>query len=215
MSPHLNHLWATTCPEEPSWRPGENRSSGWHIDPSLKLPESQYNNVDDTVNVPLFPRDRVHAVCSEAVQGEILLPDTVTWRGAGGKVTAKADAVITGEAMRDILMHQIMEAKKFPEMSFTLDSLMGLTKQGKTFFGRAVGTLTVRGVETPVTAVVKAFPDGGGMRVLARWRVPATTLLHELIPRLRHIGLGANTNLWHDFFMGADLVFRPEAMAAN
>ena len=33
INPHLNHLWATTCPEEPSWRPGEGRSGGWVIDP--------------------------------------------------------------------------------------------------------------------------------------------------------------------------------------
>src|SRR6266853_2667034 len=56
MSPNLNHLWATTCPGDPSWRPGEGRSSGWNINPKLKLPRTGYANVDDTVHVPLFPR---------------------------------------------------------------------------------------------------------------------------------------------------------------
>ncbi len=215
MSPHLNHLWATTCPEEPSWRPGENRSPGWHINRDLKPPSVGYNNVDDTVHVPLYPRDRPHPVCGEAVEGQALLPDTVTWRGAGAEVTVRADALITGEAMRDILMHQILETKRFPDIHFTLDSLAGLTRRAGWFFCTAFGTLTVRGVQKPIVAAVRAFPDGGGMRVLAKWRVPATTLLHELTPKLHRYGLGANTNLWHDFFMGADLVFLPETRAAN
>ena len=59
MSPNLNHLWATTCPGDPSWRPGEDRSPGWNFDPNLRLPKTGYSNVDDTINVPLFPRHRV------------------------------------------------------------------------------------------------------------------------------------------------------------
>ena len=215
MSPHLNHLWATTCPQEPSWRPGENRSPGWHIDPRLRLPEKGFSNVDDTVNVPLYPRDDVTPVCAEAVQGQVVLPDTVTWRGASAQLNVTAEALISGEAMRDIMMHQVLETKKFPSIQFTLDSLVGLTKDGDALVGNAVGTMTVRGVQEPVTASVRAFPDAGGMRVLARWRVPAETLMHELVPKLRYLGLGGNTNLWHDFFMGADLVFHTGTAVAN
>jgi len=215
MSPHLNHLWATTCPEERSWRPGENRSPGWRISPRLKLPKTGYANVDDTVNVPLYPRDEVEAVCSQAVQGEVTLPDTVTWRGASALVTATADALITGEAMRDVLMHEALETNRFPKITFTLDSLVGMTKEADGMVGSALGTLTIRGVEAPITATVKVFPDAGGMRVLAKWRMMADTLTHKFVPRLRIMGLGGNTNLWHDFFMGADLVFHTEAAAAN
>ena len=215
MSPHLNHLWATTCPEDPSWRPGENRSPGWHISRNLKLPWSGYGNVDDTVNVPLYPRDQVQPVCGEAVRGQVMLPDTVTWRGARAEVLVTADALISGQAMRDILMHHIMETAKFPDIRFVLDSLVGVTKHGDTFLGSAVGTLTVRGVQEPVTAAVRAFPDAGGMRVLAKWHVTSWTLLSEITPRLRFVGLGANTNLWHDLFMGADLVFRAEPAVAK
>jgi len=215
MSPHLNHLWATTCPEDRSWRPGENRSPGWRISPRLRLPQSGFANTDDTINVPLYPRDEVYSVCSQAVQGEILLPDTVTWRGAHGEVTAIAEALISGEAMRDILMHQVMETNRFPQIHFTLDSVCGLTKEANTLVGSALGTLTVRGVVEPITAAVKVFPDAGGMRVLAKWRITADTLTRKLIPKLRVYGLGGNTNLWHDFFMGADLVFRAEPAAAN
>src|SRR5437867_3402788 len=56
MSPHLNHLWATTCPEEPTWRPGEGRSAGWIIDQAVKTKsKTGFQNVGDTINVPLYP----------------------------------------------------------------------------------------------------------------------------------------------------------------
>ncbi len=162
MSPNMNHLWATTCPADSSWRPGENRSSGWVINPKLKLPRSGYGNVDDTVHVPLYPRHTVQPDCVEAVRGEVVVPDTVHWRGVHG-----------------------------------------------------TGTLTIRGVQKAVTAALQAFPDGGGLRVLAKWRFPAPLLLLDFTPKLSYLGLGANTLIWHDIFMGADLVFRPEAPGAN
>lgn len=215
MSPHLNHLWGTTCPEERSWRPGESRSPGWRVNPRLKLPETGYANVDDTVNVPLFPRDEVEAVCSEAVKGEVFLPDTLTWKGAHGEVTAKVDALVSGQAMRDMLTHQVLESQSFPDITFTLDSLVGFTKQPGALVGSAIGTLKVRGVNEPVTAALRVFPDGGGMRVLAKFRITADTLTKKFIPKLRIFGLGGNTNIWHDFFMGADLVFVRDGAGAN
>lgn len=217
VSPHLNHLWATTCPNEPSWRPGDNRSPGWSIRPDLKLPKGGNNNDDDTVHVPLFPRDRPHPVCTEAVQGSIDLPDTVTWRGATGEIKVLADALVTGEGMRDVLMHASLETKSFPEIRFKLDSLTGMTRKGNEIFGTAVGVLTLRNQPKPVIASVRAFPDGtsGGTRVLIKWWVDAHEVAQDWTPRLKHLGLGAKTNLWHYFFMGADLIFRSEPMGAN
>ena len=214
VSPHLNHLWATTCPQEHSWRPGEGRSSGWYINPDLKLPKTGYSNVQDTVHVPLFPRGDVTPVCVQAVHGEVVLSDTVHWRGAAGSVSIQGDALVTGEQMRDVAMHNVMQTAQFPEIQFTLDSLVGMTKQGDTLRGSAVGTLTVRGVPSRATTVVKAFPDAGGMRVLAKWRV-SMVKLEEMTPKLKYMGLGANTRIWKDFFMGADLVFRPAATGAK
>src|SRR6266446_7229452 len=98
VSPHLNHLWATTCPEEPSWRPGEGRSSGWKAE--VDVPGGT-GNVDDTVDVPIHPRHKVRSVCRDAVAGAVLLPDSIRWRGARGQVTVRADALLMGEAMRD------------------------------------------------------------------------------------------------------------------
>ncbi len=215
MSPNMNHLWATTCPADSSWRPGENRSSGWVINPKLKLPHSGYGNVDDTVHVPLYPRHTVHADCVEAVRGDVVVPDTVHWHGVHGTVAVQGEALVTGQAMRDVMMHQVMQTTRFPEIQFTLDSLVDLTKRADTLVGRAIGTLTIRGVQKAVTATLQAFPDGGGLRVLARWRFPAPLLLLDFTPKLSYLGLGANTMIWHDIFMGADLVFRPETAAAN
>jgi hypothetical protein len=208
MSPNLNHLWATTCPGDSSWRPGEGRSSGWYINPKLKLPKYGYANVDDTVNVPLFPRHKVYPSCTEAIRGEVVAPDTIHWIGTLGTVLVKGEAFVTGESMRDLLMHQVMQTSQFPDIAFSLDSLTTLSKRGDTLFGKAVGVLTFRDNKAPTVAEVKAFRDGGGMRVLAKWRVPASAL-HVMTPKLHYLGLGLNTNIWHDFFMGADIVFRP------
>ena len=215
MSPHLNHLWGTTCPEERSWRPGENRSPGWRINPRLRLPGAGAAGSDDTLNVPLFPRDEVEAVCSAAVQGDVTLPDTVTWRGARGTVTAQADGLVSGQAMRDMLMHQVLETKSFPQIRFVLDSLVDMRKQEGAIVGSMFGMLTVRGIDEPIIASVKVFPDAGGMRVLAKWHITADTLTHKIIPKIRIYGLGGNTNIWHDFYMGADLVFQREDTGAH
>jgi len=214
MSPHLNHLWATTCPGDPDWRPGEGRSSGFTINPKLKLPRTGYANVDDTVHVPMYPRHTVSPVCQEAIRGEVVVPDTLHWRGVLGTVAVHGDALVTGEAMRDVMMHQVMQTMLHPEIDFVLDSLVGMTKQADTLVGHAMGTLTVSGVPKRIDAALKAFPDAGGMRVLVKWRMPATALL-ELAPKLHYLGLGVTTHIWHTFFMGADLMFRRGPATAN
>src|SRR5918999_1536093 len=75
VSPHLNHLWATTCPEEGSWRPGEGRSGGWAINRDLRTPYSGGTTGDqavaDTINIPLYPRGKVETVCTQAGQGAV------------------------------------------------------------------------------------------------------------------------------------------------
>src|SRR4029077_3587086 len=144
---------------------------------------------------------------------EVVVADTVHWGGVRGTVAVRGDSLISGQAMRDVAMHRVMETTQFPEVQFTLDSLVGLATQGDTLFGRAVGTLTLRGVPTPTTARVKVFHDAGKMRVLAKWRVPVLTLL-KLAPRLEYVSL-ANTKIWKDFFMGADLLLRPEVVGAK
>ena len=214
MSPHLGHLWATTCPGDSSWRPGEGRSSGWYVNPKLKIPSTGLAGVDDTVHVPLWPRTRVYQNCVEAVRGEVVAPDTVHWRGTLGTVLVKGEYFVTGESMRDLLMHQVMQTSQFPDIAFSLDSLIDLHRQGDTLAGKAVGVLDFRGQKYPVVAVVKSFPNGNAMRVTGKWRIPARDL-KDWAPKLHHLGLGVNTNIWHDFFMGFDIVFRQAPMTES
>src|SRR5712671_1623533 len=183
VSPSLGHLWATTCPGDSSWRPGEGRSSGWTINPKLKMPPGGDAGVDDTIHVPFFPRMSVYPSCVEAVKGEVVAPDTVHWRGLLATIQVTSDAFITGSNMRDLLMHQVMQTSQFPSIYFSLDSLTDLHRRGDTLAGKALGQLTFRDQKYPVVATVKSFADGGGMRVTGKWRYPARDL-KEMAPKL-------------------------------
>jgi hypothetical protein len=218
VSPHLNHLWATTCPADPEWRPGEGRSQGWNINPNnpnLFLPKTGYSDVEDTVHVPLYPRHKVLSDCVEAIRGEVTVADAARWQGVRGVVSVRGDALFTGESMRDEVMHQqVLATVQYPQIVFALDSLTGVTQQGDTVRGNAVGTLTVRDVERPTVATVVIYPDSGGMRVLAKWRITAQELA-QFTPELHRVGLGITAKIWKHFYMGADLLFRRDTADAN
>jgi YceI-like domain len=211
VDPHLNHLWATTCPSDSSWRPGEGRSGGWDINPALKLPKVGYADVSDTTHVPVYPRPagHVHPDCVEAVQGELSTSDTVTWRDVRAKISVLGAALVTGEDMRDTYMHRVMGAQQYPDINFTLDSVADLTRQGDTLKGFAFGTFQLHGVTKRVRAQVRTYPDAGGMRVLSKFRMPATELLHDFGFSSYALNLGIGTRIWRTLFMGIDAVFRP------
>jgi hypothetical protein len=209
VNPNLNHLWATTCPSDPSWRPGESRSSGWSFNPALAAPSAGYGDQSDTVHVPLYPRYKVRHLCQQAVRGEITVQDTAHWTGVQGWITVRIDQIVTGEEWRDQTMRQVIDASQYPEIRFTVDSVVGTARRGDTLVGSAVGTMLMRGISIPMVAAVRALPDSGGLRVLVKWRQPPT-VLDTLAPSLRTVGLGLNLRIWKDFFMGGDIVFRPE-----
>ena len=179
VNPHLNHLWATTCPEEPSWRPGEGRSGGWAFDRALKPPKQGYAGVSDTTIIPVYPRGPATPVCIEAVAGEVVVQDTVQWRGVRGQITVEGEKLITGEDRRDNYTHNaILNVDRYPEITFTIDSVVNVTK-GDTLTGTAVGVLHLHGVRKPMTAAVRAWPEGGALRVTAKFHVPARSLTGE------------------------------------
>jgi polyisoprenoid-binding protein YceI len=217
ISPHLNHLWATTCPEEPSWRPGEGRSAGWIIDGSVRsASKTGFQNVADTVNVPLYPRPKVHSVCTEAVEGVVLVADTVTWRVLRGAVDVKTAKLVTGESRRDAYARSaILHSDRYPHVRFTVDSIVGMTRQADTLRGTALGVLSLHGATKPMTAAVRAWPEGGGMRVLAKVRVPARELVPEYGMSKFALGLGIGTKIWQDLFMGVDLLLRQQAASGS
>ncbi len=217
VDPHLNHLWGTTCPQEPSWRPGEGRSGGWQTEDAMIARASKgFSNVSDTIHVPLYPRRRVRFVCTEAVDGQLVTPDTVKWRGARGQIVVKAKDVVTGELMRDAYMQEgVFTSSNYPEFKFTIDSLVNVTRRADTLRATAQGTFVFRGVSKPMSAEVKAFPEAGGTRVLARLRMPAKALMSDFGISRRILGLGVYMNIWKDVFMGVDLLMHREGMGAD
>ena len=217
VDPHLNHLWATTCPAEPSWQPGEGRSSGWNVVSPRDLKSNTFANVSDTIHVPLYPRMTARPLCREAVQGHIVVADPVTGRGTHGEVIIRPDSLVMGEERRaQYAREMVFETMRYPEIRFQLDSLVNVTRQADTLRGTAVGILFLHGYEMPVSAVAKVYPDSeaGGTRVLARIREPARPFAAHFWPGCTYRGcifsLGVRTDIWKLFFFGVDLVLRPE-----
>jgi hypothetical protein len=187
------------------------------IDPTVRTKsKTGYQNVADTVNVPLDPRPKVRSVCNEAVEGVVLVADTVTWRAVRGSVAVKGAELVTGESRRDsYARNAILNTDRYPQVRFTVDSLVGMTRQGDTLRGTAVGMLNLHGVTKPMTADVRAWPEAGGMRVLAKIRVKAHDLVPEYGMSKFALGLGVGTRIWQDLFMGVDMVLRPEAASGS
>jgi hypothetical protein len=216
VSPHLNHLWATTCPEEPTWKPGEGRSGGWSFDKNLKRPRTGYANDPDTINVPLYPRDTVKSVCTEAVAGNVVVADTASWRVLRGQIVVKGERLITGEDRRDAMTRNgILQTNRYPDIRYQIDSVVRVSKKGDTLFGTAVGVLTIRDVQQPMTAQLRAWHEAGGLRVLSKMRTPAGGLTTTWGLSRFALGLGIGTKIWQDVFMGADMLLRPDRMSQS
>jgi len=217
VDPHMNHLWATTCPAEPSWQPGEGRSSGWGVvsvpDPDI----DKWSGVSDTIHVPVYPRRTAWPVCADAVQGQFVVADTATGRGVRGHVIIRPKALVTGETHRDAWAHDaVLQTAQYPEIRFAVDSFINVTRQGDTLRGTAVGMLSLHGQDKPASASVKAYwdSDGAGFRVLAKIRMPARSFVEDFWPgcmarRGCVFGLGVALNIWKTLFFGADLLLRP------
>jgi hypothetical protein len=208
FSPHMNHLWATTCPAEPSWRPGEGRSSGWSIG-GLLMPVDADLATADTIQVPLYPRYEAHDVCTESVDGSVAVADTVRWRGITGTIVVQAESLITGQKQRDNYTHQkILETAAHPEIRFEIDSVVEVVRQADTLTGVAVGVLTLHGVTKVMRGGVIVWPEAGGLRVQGRFRIPARWVVDEYNMSRVALGLGVGFKIWQDLFMGVDLLMR-------
>jgi hypothetical protein len=215
VNPHLNHLWATTCPEEPSWLPGEGRSAGtgWSVDATdIKLPPG--NSDADTIHIPLFPRYKVRPICTEAVHGELVAPDTVSWKGAHGKVEISSAALITGEKLRDgFARGVVLEADKYPKIIYTIDSVLDVRRGGRdTIHALAVGSLFLHGTTKPLNISVVVWHDAGALRVRGRWFMTGNDLWSKYGISKSALGLGVGMAIWKQLWMGVDLVMRPEPL---
>jgi YceI-like protein len=207
MDPHYEHLWATTCPADPSWQPGEGRDPGQYTDYTWR-PKTIAADRSDS-RIPLFPRYRVRPLCRDAVRGEVTATDAATLRGVRGTVTLIADSLFTGLEMRDKYARRaILETGRYPDITFAIDSLVDV-QRGDTIRATAVGTLTVHGNAKPMRAPVLAWQETAGLRVRAQFSVPARTLTDEFHMPEWALGMGVIMKRWKTLHMGVDLVLKP------
>jgi hypothetical protein len=205
VNPHLKHLWATTCPLDPSWLPGEGRSPGQGVsERMLDLPP------DDTIHIPLLARAQARPVCTEAVHGQLMAPDTQTWKGAQGRIVVDAAALVTGEKERDAFeRNRVLETDRYPEIVFTIDRVVGLRHiGGDSVTAIAVGSLQLHGTTTPLTVPIVAWREPGVLRVRGRWFMTADELWSDYGMSKQAMALGVGMGIWKQLWMGIDLVMR-------
>src|SRR5688572_25266384 len=141
VNPHFSHLWATTCPREPSWQAGEGRDQEYYVNYANK--PKTYDAAHPDARIPLYPRKTVRPLCGAALSGEFSI-DTLSWTAAG-TVTIAAESLVMGNDVRDAFTrHSILQTGKYPGIRFSLEKLVGM-QPGDTIRGTAVGTFEFRG----------------------------------------------------------------------
>lgn len=212
VNPNLSHLWATTCPEDPSWQPGEGRSIGYAVD-YLRRNAASPTKMSDTTKIPLYPRRVVRSLCSPAMSGEITVGDSATLRGVRGEFLIRSEFLKTGLDVRDsYARHAIYETERYPTVRFQIDSAMNVRRGARdSIYADVVGALELRGVRTPMVIPVRVTPVGGGIRVQGKVRVPANDLVAKYGVSAYALGMSVGLHVWKDLFMGVDVVLRPAA----
>lgn len=205
IDPHYGHLWATTCPSDPSWQAGEGRTNRVSYRKDPKIAQTDWR----AARIPQWPRDSVRAVCRAAVSGEVAAAESRTWRAARGLVSVQVDSLTMGGSMHDKFMHgSVLHADRYPEMRFSLDSLVQVSG-GDTLRAVAMGTLELHGARDQVGAPVVAWKEGDGLRVQAQFGVAATKMIEEYGMSRWALSLGIVLKRWNTLHMGVDLFLRP------
>lgn len=217
VNPHMNHLWATSCPGEPSWRPGEGRSSGWVVGRVFRQPKHGDAAISDTTIVPLYPRRRVRPVCAEALTANVTVKDTTNWTGVSGDVVVLVEGLVTGEDNRDeYAREKILQANQFPEVSYHLDSINEVRAISATTKAMGYGTLTLKGVKEPnVKSSLHFWREAGGLRVLGKLRFPAIDLIEKYGISSFALGLGVGVRMWEHIYLGVDMLLLPAEASAS
>ena len=214
IQPHMGHLWATTCPEEPSWYVGATHSHGYRYSIAKDPTHGRGGIVPSAKEeartpVPIFPRDSALAVCTPAVRGEITASDTVTWRGVRGLILVRATALVMGEYKRDSLAYdRVLHTDRFPDIRFRIDSLIDV-RRGDTLQATAVGAMELHGVTTPWRTPVKAWHEPLGLRVTSQFSFPAPDLIDVYHMSKWPLSLGVGTEIWKTVHLGIDAVLKP------
>lgn len=205
MDPNLGHLWASTCPDDPSWQAGEGRSPGFNYRVDPKIPQRRRVH---NAKIPQWPRDTVRPVCRRAVEGRVAVEDAASWHGVQGTVLVAADSLTMGSHTRDRFMKKTLHTDSHPMLRFILDSLVRV-EAGDTIRAVAVGTLEVNGATETVVAPVIAWREDGGLRVLAQFGVAARRMWDGYGLSRIALGLGVGLRIWNTLHMGVDLLLRP------
>jgi len=217
INPHLSHLWATTCPGDPSWRAGDGgKGIGWAQQYLSMRSKTGYANVKDTI-IPLYPRRRARAVCDQAVSGNLVANDTTKWSGIHGTITVDANKLTTGMAMRDKYAREsILNTGSFPTVKFKIDSIGPLTKvRGDTMQGTVYGILELHGVSQPMKSPVKTWRDPMGRRVTAKFMIPAGDMIDVYRMSKYSLGLGVGGTVWEELWLGVDVILKPAGTATG
>lgn len=206
INPNYGHLWATTCPDDPSWQPGEARSFGGQVD--KKTRKQTIASGRDDLRIPLYPRTEVKPLCRHAVSGAVLTMDDKNWSSVRGEIVIMPDSLSTGMQMRDNFSTKaVFEAAKYPFIKFRIQRLDNV-QVGDTITATAVGTLVLHGVEKPMTAPVKAWYEGENLRAQTAMEFPAHDLVDEYKMSKLSLGMGVTLGRWKTIHMGVDVLLR-------
>jgi hypothetical protein len=214
LDPHFGHLWATTCPNDPSWQPGEGHSGRFGVN-FKKRPKVKLTNVS-AGTFPLFPRDTVYANCRVAVRGAFGTANKANFSDMKGSVLVVMDSITNGSDSRDLFAKKyIYSTAKFPTVKFTVDSLTALRITGDTVNAVAVGTFELRGVAKHTRVQVQGVNEPSGLRVRGLFAMPAKELQERYSISRAVLSMGVGAKLWDTLFMGFDLILTPQATATQ
>lgn len=214
LDPHYGHLWATTCPKDKSWQPGEGHSAGYYI--NYKTRPKISTTKESETRIPLFPRDTVRANCRQAVSGSFTTADVKRFSEMKGVVTVKVDSLTNGSDSRDVFADKyVYGSAKYPTIRFTVDSVTSVIVKGDTTTAVVVGTFALRDVEKPTRIQVQGVREGGDLRVRGMFAMPASELRDRYGVSKIALGVGVGLKLWDTLFMGFDLILKPAAATAG
>ena len=205
LDPHFGHLWATTCPNDPSWAAGEGNSGRYKSD-KKKNERIKVTNVSAGV-FPLFPRDTVRANCRAAVRGSFTTTDVKRFAQMKGTVEFEIDSITNGSDARDLFAKKyIYSSAKYPKVKYTVDSLTNVRVAGDTVNAIAVGTFELRGVQKPMRVQVQGINEPSGLRVRGLFAMPAKEMQERYGVSRAILSMGVGAKLWDTLFMGFDLI---------
>lgn len=207
MNPHMGHLWATTCPGDTTWRPGE----GTTPDDAAQMVKAMrkrigYGTVTLDSIIPLYPRKNVRPVCSSAVTADINVEDLNSYRNVQGLISVSVKDLYTGMRLRDEFTFRLVEYLKYPNIEFRIDSLTNVAQRADTTYANTVGTFILRGARQRMVVPIKITNVADGIRVVGQFQIRARDLLDVYGMSRYKLGLGVGTDIWKLLHMGFDIV---------